>query len=76
MTIPADYHEGEPITYVPIVKHPRDFMFCFGPVGFEKVETVVKCPLCIDPPPPVQGKRRSRAGYSSVIRPNSMKRWS
>jgi hypothetical protein len=35
------------IIYVPICKHPRDFMFTFGPVGYERVEKVKECPLLI-----------------------------
>ena len=41
----TDYHEGPAQTYVPIVKHPRDFMFSFGPLGYERVEEVTECPI-------------------------------
>jgi hypothetical protein len=45
----SDFHEGPPLIYVPICKHPRDFMFTFGPLGYELVEEVTECPLCVTP---------------------------
>ncbi len=42
--------EGPPMLYVPVVKHPRDYpQRCFGPIGWERVEVVVECPLCVEP---------------------------
>ena len=39
--------EGPPRIYVPICKHPKDFMFTFGPLGYELVEQVDDCPIII-----------------------------
>ena len=35
------------MSYVPICKDPRRFMFLFGPLGFQKVEEVRECPILI-----------------------------
>lgn len=49
MTTPinTDYWEGPPVVYVPIVKHPREFLYTHGPIGYEQVESVVECPICV-----------------------------
>jgi hypothetical protein len=42
-----ELREGKPIIYVPICKHPRDFIFAFGPLGYERVEKVTECPILV-----------------------------
>ncbi len=49
MTLPNCYREGRPIIYVPVCKHPRDYMFVFGPLGYERVDVVKECPICVEP---------------------------
>lgn len=46
------WREGPPMIYVPICKHPRDFMFTFGPLGYERVDELGECPLLIQPADP------------------------
>jgi len=36
-----------PLIYVPVCKSPRDFMFTFGPIGYQRVEKVGECPLLV-----------------------------
>lgn len=43
----SDLRLGEPKTYVPVCKHPRDFMFTFGPLGYVLVEEVGECPITV-----------------------------
>jgi len=50
-----EVREGPPLIYVPICKHPRDFMFTFGPVGYKRVDTVAESPILVratEPEPP------------------------
>lgn len=43
-----NYHESEPMIYVPVCKHPGEFMFTFGPLGYVRVEEVGECPICVE----------------------------
>lgn len=43
----TDHHEGPSRIYVPVCKHPRDFMFVFGPLEYEWVQEVGECPLYV-----------------------------
>jgi len=42
--------EGPARIFVPVCKHPRDYQFTFGPLGWVEVDTVSKCPICVEPP--------------------------
>ena len=46
----TEYREGPSRISVPVCKHPRDFMFTFGPLGYEHVEAVKECPILVEPP--------------------------
>jgi len=34
--------------FVPVCKHPRDYAFTFGPLGYEEMEEVAVSPLCVE----------------------------
>jgi len=38
---------GPPKIYVPICKPPRHYLYCTGPIGYERVEKVKQTPLLI-----------------------------
>ena len=48
MNVPDGYHEGPSLIYVPVCKHPKDFMFTFGPIGYQRVDKVGECPICVE----------------------------
>ena len=54
----SNYREGQPMIYVPVCKHPRDFMFTFGPVAYCRVAAIVECPISVRRP---AGGKRERA---------------
>lgn len=42
-----DIRLGPPRIFIPVCKHPRDYMFTFGPLGYIEVEVVMECPICV-----------------------------
>ena len=43
----ADMRLGPPLIYIPVCKHPRDFMFSFGPLGYVERYDTAECPVCV-----------------------------
>jgi hypothetical protein len=60
--------EGKPIIYVPVCKDPRDFMFVFGPLGYERVKRIGKCPLLISKPMKGESDGRDNVEERSLAR--------
>lgn len=45
----SEKREGPPMIYVPVCKHPRDYLYTAGPMGYERVEQIGRCPLLVEP---------------------------
>jgi len=46
----TDHREGPPRLFVPVCKHPRDYQYTTGPLGYVEVENVTVGPLLVEPP--------------------------
>ena len=42
--------EGLPRIFVPVCKHPSQYLYTTGPIGYAEVEEVKQCPILVEPP--------------------------
>jgi len=58
-TPPPGFTEGPPRTFAPVCKHPRDYIYTTGPVGYEETEDTPLVLVEPRPTPPATPRKKA-----------------